>query len=128
MNCISHWTFKPIPLPEKPTLESKDVTIIIPTIDGEGPDFRQTLRACLGTDPAKIILVTIDANLKRLGAVAQSIHSSRIQVISVAHANKRRQICRALPEVTTKITLHAVRILCISYVKTPLKLIKAFIF
>ncbi|KAH0542467.1 hypothetical protein FGG08_003138 [Glutinoglossum americanum] len=108
VNCISHWTFKPIALPEKPTLTSKDVTIIIPTIDGEGSDFQQTLSTCLYTDPAEIILVTIDAKLERLKAVvAQSAHSSRIRVFSVAHANKRRQMCHALPKVVTKITLFA---------------------
>ncbi|KAI9764411.1 MAG: hypothetical protein M1840_008434 [Geoglossum simile] len=98
VNCISHWTFKPIPLPGKPTLTSKDVTIIIPTIDGKDSDFQQTLRTCLRTDPSEIILVTIDANLKRLAGDVASMHSSQIRVISVAYANKRRQMCRALPE------------------------------
>ncbi|KAH0565105.1 hypothetical protein GP486_001505 [Trichoglossum hirsutum] len=107
VNCVSHWTFKPIPLPEEPTLTSRDVTIIIPTIDGEGADFRQTLRTCLNTDPYEIILVTIDANLKRLTDLAHSVSSSRIRVFSVTHANKRRQMCRALPEVITKITVFA---------------------
>ncbi|KAI9773379.1 MAG: hypothetical protein M1840_007594 [Geoglossum simile] len=107
VNCISHWTFKPIPLPEKPTLTPADVTIIIPTIDGESPDFQQTLETCLGTDPFEIILVTIDANLKRLTSVAASINSSRIRVLSVTYANKRCQVCRALPEVSTEITLLA---------------------
>ncbi|KAI9766689.1 MAG: hypothetical protein M1840_006333 [Geoglossum simile] len=107
VNCISHWTFKPIPLSEKPTLNSKDVTIIIPTIDGGGSDFQQTLRTLLLTDPSEIILVTVDINLQRVKAIAQSIHSSQIRVISVPRANKRRQICYALPEVTTKITVFA---------------------
>ncbi|KAH0545325.1 hypothetical protein FGG08_000624 [Glutinoglossum americanum] len=107
VNCVSHWTFKPIPLPEKPTLTSKDVTIIIPTIDGEGPDFQQTLCTCLSAAPSEIILVTIDANLERLKSTAALIHSSCIRVVSVAHANKRRQMCRVLPEVLTKITLFA---------------------
>jgi cellulose synthase/poly-beta-1,6-N-acetylglucosamine synthase-like glycosyltransferase len=107
VNCISHWTFKPIPLPEEPTLTSEDVTIIIPTIDGEGTDLRKTLHTCLRTDPFEIILVTIDANLERLTNVAASIHLSRIRVISITYANKRRQICRALPEVSTKITVFA---------------------
>ncbi|KAI9765380.1 MAG: hypothetical protein M1840_007460 [Geoglossum simile] len=107
VNCVSHWTFEPIPLPEEPTLTSKDVTIIIPTIDGESSDFKQMLRTCLSTDPSEIILVTIDAHFKRLMSVAVSIHSSQIRVISIAHANKRRQVCRALPEILTKITMFA---------------------
>jgi cellulose synthase/poly-beta-1,6-N-acetylglucosamine synthase-like glycosyltransferase len=107
VNCISHWTFKPISLPKEPTLTSKDVTIIIPTIDGDGADFQQMLRICLNADPYEIILVTIDANLKRLTDLTNSVSSSSIRVFSITYANKRRQMCRALPEVITKITLFA---------------------
>jgi len=32
VDCISHWTFRPIPVPETPTYTSDDVTIILPTI------------------------------------------------------------------------------------------------
>ncbi|KZF21994.1 glycosyltransferase family 2 protein [Xylona heveae TC161] len=107
VNCISHWTFKPIPLPNEPTLTSQDVTIIIPTIDGDGEELRQTIRSCLQTEPFEIILVTIDANLKRAMQMVMTMPTSRIRVLSVAHANKRRQMCHAIPEVTTKITLFA---------------------
>ena len=106
VNCISHWTFRPIPLPENPTLSSQDVTIIIPTL-GQSKELQRTLETCLATEPFEIILVTIDANLKRLSELAKSLHSSRIRVFSVAHANKRRQMCRAIPEVTSKITILA---------------------
>ncbi|KAI9792143.1 MAG: hypothetical protein M1833_001257 [Piccolia ochrophora] len=107
VNCFSHWTFRPIPLPEEPSLSAADVTIIIPTLDGDGEDLRETIRTCLVTEPHEILLVTIDANLKRLSELARSMSSSRIRTFSVAHANKRRQMCRAIPEVTTKITLFA---------------------
>ncbi|KAI9782462.1 MAG: hypothetical protein M1839_004948 [Geoglossum umbratile] len=105
VNYISHWTFKPIPLLEEPTLTSKDVTIITPTVNGEGPGSKQTLRTCLGTNPSGIILVTVDANLKRLTSIAALIHPTRIRVASIIRANKRHQMCRALPEALTTITL-----------------------
>ncbi|KAI9824626.1 MAG: hypothetical protein M1832_001716 [Thelocarpon impressellum] len=107
VNCLSHWTFRPIPLPEEPTLSGSDVTIIIPTINGEGGELRRTIETCLSTEPYEIILVTIDAHLKRLAELVASFSTSRIRVLSVAHANKRRQMCRAIPEVTTAITVLA---------------------
>jgi hypothetical protein len=105
VNCISSWTFKPVPLPENPTLSSQDVTVIIPTIDGKGHEFEETVRTCLETDPFEVILVTIDENAAGLKELAASIHKSRIRVLSVAKPNKRRQMVRALPEVKTKITV-----------------------
>ena len=107
VHCFSHWTFRPIPLPENPCLTSEDVTVIIPTINGNTPQFRETLRSILLTKPHNILLVTIDANLKSLAELARDASSECIQVFSVTHANKRRQMCRAIPEVTTKITVLA---------------------
>ena len=110
INCISHWTFKPIPLPDEPTLTCDDVTVIIPTIPtakGDEEELRETIRGCLNVDPYEIILVTTDANLKALSQLAATLSVSRIRVLSVTHANKRRQMCRAIPEVKTKITVFA---------------------
>ncbi|KAI9682355.1 MAG: hypothetical protein M1817_000409 [Caeruleum heppii] len=107
INCISHWTFSPIPLPDRATLSSRDVTIIIPTLNGDGEELRETVRTCLKAEPHEILLVTIHANFKRLSELASSIGSSRLRIFSVRHANKRRQMCRAIPEVTTAITVLA---------------------
>ncbi|KAI9753965.1 MAG: hypothetical protein M4579_004925 [Chaenotheca gracillima] len=109
VNCFAHWTFKPIPLPEKPSLTPEDVTIIIPTLDGEGDELRETIRTCLAAEPFEVILVTIDAHLKRLSLLVDSLGctSINIRTFSVAQANKRRQMCRAIPEVRTKITVFA---------------------
>ncbi|KAI9783178.1 MAG: hypothetical protein M1816_001468 [Peltula sp. TS41687] len=107
VNCISHWTFKPIPLPDDPTLTSQDVTIIIPTLDGDGDGLRESVRSCLATEPFEILLVTVDANYKRLTELVSSMHTTRLRAFSVPHANKRRQMCRAIPEVHTPITVFA---------------------
>ncbi|KAI9836994.1 MAG: hypothetical protein M1819_000643 [Sarea resinae] len=107
INCVSHWTFRPIPLPDEPTLGSQDVTIIIPTIDGDNEELRATIRSCLRTEPFEIILVTTDAELKRADKMVQAMSTSRIRVLSIARANKRRQMCRAIPEVLTEITVFA---------------------
>ncbi|KAI9842075.1 MAG: hypothetical protein M1837_007500 [Sclerophora amabilis] len=107
VNCLSHWTFEPVPIPEEPSLSPQDVTIIIPTLDSGGDELLDTIRTCLATEPFEMILVTVDANHKRLARLVESLGKARIRTFSVAHANKRRQMCRAIPEVRTKITVFA---------------------
>ena len=107
VNCISFWTFRPIPLPEKPTLNPNDVTIILPTIAGDGNGLRDTIRSCLQCQPFQLIIATIDANYKRAEQMAREIDAQRIKVYSHSQANKRLQMCRAIPEVLTKITVFA---------------------
>ncbi|TKA33254.1 hypothetical protein B0A50_00807 [Salinomyces thailandicus] len=105
VNCISHWTYRPIPIPENPTYRSSDVTIICPTIASGGEELETTLRTCLQAEPYEILLVTIDANVKNLNKIANSINAKKIRILSIREANKRRQMCRAIPEVTTKLTV-----------------------
>ncbi|GAB7364633.1 hypothetical protein MBLNU230_g5436t1 [Neophaeotheca triangularis] len=105
VNCISHWTFRPIPIPENPTYTSQDVTIILPTISTGGTELEETVRTCLRAEPLEMILVTVDANVENLAKVAASINAKKIRVLSIREANKRRQMCRAIPEVNSKITM-----------------------
>ncbi|KAL9070869.1 MAG: hypothetical protein Q9157_005679 [Trypethelium eluteriae] len=107
VNCISFWTFRPVPLPEEPTYGPNDVTIILPTIAGDGDELRETIRSCLRCRPFELIIVTVDANLKRAKQMAREMNEKRIRVFSVTQANKRRQMCRAIPEVLTKVTIFA---------------------
>lgn len=105
MNCISHWTFRPIPIPETPKYTSKDVTIILPTIATGGEELKTTLQTCVQAEPYELILVTVDNNVENLSKLAKSINSKKIRVLSIREANKRRQMCRAIPEVTTDIII-----------------------
>lgn len=105
VNCISHWTFRPVPIPSNPTYTSQDVTIICPTIATGGEELEETLRTCLKAEPFEIILVTVDANVVALTKIANAINTKKIRVLSIREANKRRQMCRAIPEVCTKITI-----------------------
>lgn len=105
VNCISHWTFRPIPIPDNPTYTADDVTIILPTIATGGEELETTLRTCLRSEPREVLLVTVDANVANLTKFAHAIHAKKIRVLSIREANKRRQMCRAIPEVTTSITV-----------------------
>lgn len=107
VNLVSNWTFKAIPIPENPTYGCNDVTVIIPTIDGDSEELRRTIRTCLVTQPFEVIVVTVDASLKRAWGMAACINSKKIRVLSVAKANKRSQMCAAIPHVQTAITVFA---------------------
>lgn len=107
VNLIAHWTYKPIPVPQDPEYSSDDVTVIIPTIEGDGEQLHCTVRTCLATQPFEVIIVTIDANVKRAWKTAITIGSKRVRVLSVAKANKRSQICEAIPHVRTRVTIFA---------------------
>jgi len=107
VNLISNWTYKPIPVPEKPNYTNKDVTVIIPTIEGEGDNLCRTIETCLATQPFEIMIVTIDASIKRAERTVAAFNTNKIRILSVAKANKRSQMCAAIPEVMTKITIFA---------------------
>jgi cellulose synthase/poly-beta-1,6-N-acetylglucosamine synthase-like glycosyltransferase len=57
-------------------------------------------------DPFKVILVTVDVNRSKAEALA-NYFSKRIEVHSIPRANKRLQMCQALPYVQTEITIFA---------------------
>lgn len=94
-------------MPDRPSFGPGDVTVIIPTIDGDNQKLRGTIISCLQAGPSEIILVTVDANRKRALKMVDSLHSKRIRVMSVHQPNKRRQMCCAIPEVQTSITVFA---------------------
>lgn len=106
VNSIAVYTYQPIPLSDDPLYSPEDVTCVIPSLQGDGNEVRETILGCLRNDVSKIVLVTIDANLSRAWAMAKSI-SSKIEVLSVQHPNKRNQMCRAIPHIATKITIFA---------------------
>ncbi|KAL4994435.1 nucleotide-diphospho-sugar transferase [Aspergillus recurvatus] len=109
VNLISFYTFKPIPPPEDPKLTSSDVTVIIPTLDGCGEELERTIETILTNQPHELLLVTIEANRKKAEGMLSRMPAakSRIRLFTVTHPNKRRQMTRAIPEVTTAITVFA---------------------
>jgi cellulose synthase/poly-beta-1,6-N-acetylglucosamine synthase-like glycosyltransferase len=109
VNSIAYFTYRPIPLPTNPSYKPKDVTVVIPSLEGEGDSLRDTIRSALENDPFKIIIVTIDENSRKAQCLAASLpqKSERISVLSIPKANKRCQMVRALPDVSTEITVFA---------------------
>ena len=109
VNLFLFWTFKPIPIPENPSLYPKDVTVILPTLDGEGEELERTIQTILNNEPHELILVTVDDNLAKAQATIAKMPASEkhLRCMSIKQANKRRQMARAIPEVTTEIIVFA---------------------
>ena len=96
-----------ISIPETPSLTSQDVTVVLPSLDGDGEGLEQTILTILATDPFEIILVTVQANEERANKMVMRLQTDKIKVLAVAQPNKRRQMVRAIPEITTKVTIFA---------------------
>lgn len=107
VNTISHWCYKSYPIPEKPSLTPADVTVILPTIHNVFEELRKPLLSILACSPAELILVTPIDKFVGLQKLADSLGHGNIRVIPTPVANKRLQVCEALPKVKTKITILA---------------------
>ncbi|KAK9779723.1 putative Nucleotide-diphospho-sugar transferase [Seiridium cardinale] len=107
VHCFSHWTYKSKPIPEKPEYTADDVTVVIPTIHNCFEELRASLESILACKPRELILVTTfdkEASLKKL---ASTLSSRSIRVLCSSIANKRLQVCEALPQVKTRIIIMA---------------------
>ena len=111
VNLWAFWRLRPIPPPEKPSLTSRDVTVILPTLEGEGHELENTIESILKNEPHELILVTIEGDAlqkatRTIGKMPASQHN-KLRCLAVKAPNKRRQMARAIPEVTTKIIVFA---------------------
>lgn len=102
--------YKPTPVPSNPTIHRSDCTIIIPTVDPENEGFQECLSTVLANCPGAIIIVTV--GLVKATLVESVVEPFRklwpqttVTVTQMGVANKRRQVCHALPLVKTKITI-----------------------
>jgi cellulose synthase/poly-beta-1,6-N-acetylglucosamine synthase-like glycosyltransferase len=105
-----YFVYKPTPIPHHPTLHPSDCTIIIPTVDPENNGFRECLVTVLANLPGAIIVVTVGKAKELLveSVVAPFRKEWPNTDIIVTHmdiANKRHQVCAALPLVKTTITV-----------------------
>ncbi|GAP84281.1 putative glycosyltransferase family 2 [Rosellinia necatrix] len=107
VHTFSHWLYKSKPIPDKPKFTADDVTVIIPTIHNNFDDLRPSLESILACRPAKLILVTTADKHRGLEKLAGSLSAPNVCVLSTQIANKRQQVCEALPAVETSITIMA---------------------
>ena len=105
-----YFVYKPTRIPKRPTLFPKDCTIIIPTCDPGNHGFEECIRTILNNRPGSVLIVVVGnpqcALVEKVVAPFRvQYHSTIVKVLSSPIANKRRQICTALLEVKTKITI-----------------------
>ena len=81
--------------------------MVIPTIHNAFEELRPSLQSILACKPHELILVTTLDKKKGLEQLAKSLNYPRVRVMAAPIANKRIQVCEALPKVTTPITIMA---------------------
>ena len=107
VHCVSHWVYRSKPIPAKPSFTSKDVTVVIPTIHNAFEELRPSLESILACEPAELLLVTTHDKRQGLERLASTLNGASVRVLATRIANKRIQVCEALPKVKTPITIMA---------------------
>ncbi|OJD26698.1 hypothetical protein ACJ73_01906 [Blastomyces percursus] len=109
VNLWAYHRHKPITPSRASKLTSKDVTVVIPSVDGHGVRLIHTLQSILQNSPQKVILVTIKKNHMKAEEMIKSLQSLQaiVKVITVHKPNKREQMAAGIREVATKITVFA---------------------
>ncbi|KAI0839311.1 glycosyltransferase family 2 protein [Hypoxylon sp. FL0890] len=107
VHTLSHWFYKSKPIPSKPTFTPDDVTVIIPTIHNVFEELRPSLESILACRPYELILVTTVDKHVALEKLVKTLSTPNIRVLFTPIANKRLQVCEALPKVKTAITIMA---------------------
>ncbi|KAG0651682.1 hypothetical protein D0Z07_1981 [Hyphodiscus hymeniophilus] len=103
----SHWSYKTVPIPANPSFTSKDVTVIIPTIHNNFEELKESLQSILACEPYELLLVTTSDKYGKLIAFVKTLEASNIQIFQVPIANKRIQVCEAIPRVKTSFIVMA---------------------
>lgn len=83
------------------------MTVVLPTIHNVFEELRLPLLSILACNPAELILVTPIDKFDGLQKLAESLGHANVSVLATPIANKRLQVCEALPKVKTKITVMA---------------------
>lgn len=106
-NTISHWCYKSYRIPANPSFTSKDVTVIIPTIHNNFEELRESLQSILACQPYELLLVTTSGKYEKLATFVKTLEVPNIRCFHVPIANKRIQVCEAIPKVKTSFIIMA---------------------
>ena len=104
---MAYWRYQPIPISPNPTRSPQDVTVIIPIINIDVKELERTIRSILACHPFQIFVVTRKDEFFILEKFSRTINAENLEVFMVPVANKRLQLCRAIPEVETDIVVFA---------------------
>lgn len=107
---VSIFTFllyKPKPIKEKPKFRAEDVSVVVPTTFKTPAQLVQCLRRILKCAPGAVYVVTAVSNVELVRELCGVERFSTVAVLGVEKLHKRKQMIRALGEITTEITVFA---------------------
>lgn len=108
VNIVSYLKYKPSPIPASPSYTSRDVTILIPTVENDDA-FLTCARSICANNPAQLFVITVGQEMR--DAIHNSLQHLRtdfpevdVQVHYTEGANKRRQLDAVIPLIRTQLT------------------------
>lgn len=120
---MAAYCYRPIAVPDIPTYEpSRDVTIIVPTVDADEASFLLAAQSWLANRPREVIIVTQHDVLPQLQRLVdrllanqpvavddyeKNLYTAKVRVTSVAKANKRTQMVHGVLQAKTDIIVFA---------------------
>lgn len=102
---VAIWLYEPVVPQFSSDHSTKDVTVIIPTVDPTGVNFKECVHSIVQNDPFEVIIVTAGkgrngkSNLQTLEQDWKSYLAIRIMECEVM--NKRKQLCTAIRTVSS---------------------------
>ena len=123
-NLIGQWTYKISRALDNPKFTTKDITVIVPTVDPFNVDFGECIKSIVANDPAVIVIVTAggNPNLEEATKYRDLYPESNIFVGASLHANKRKQLVQGLIQANTVIT-----VLCDDHIFIPPNFLSAIL-
>jgi len=101
---IAYFLYRPIKPALTPKYRSKDVTILVPTIDN-GEETKAAVRSWLANNPYEIIFITTDQAREGLEALAKEFNNNSIRVLTISKPNKRNQLVKGINHAKTPIVI-----------------------
>jgi len=102
--CIFYKPIKPLPKSQRKYISSRDVTVVVPTIDHDDR-LILALKSWLGADPYEVIIVTVPEIKPYLEELAKKVDPSmsRVRILTIPKGNKRKQMVVGIEETKTPI-------------------------
>lgn len=108
VNIVSYLKYKPSPIPASPSYTSRDLTVLIPTVENDDA-LLTCARSICANNPAQLFVITVGQEMR--DAIHNSLQHLRtdfpavdVQVHYTEGANKRRQLDAAIPLIRTQLT------------------------
>ncbi|KAI0017128.1 nucleotide-diphospho-sugar transferase [Xylariomycetidae sp. FL0641] len=106
INIVGYFLYRPTPVSKEPKYSPADCTIVIPTVEPEGPDFTECCHSVLSNRPGALLIVTVtDAKLqiaeRTVNPMRAEFPATTISVTQISIANKRHQVAAGMRLVKT---------------------------